>query len=509
MRLLKTVAGLQAFLQTLDSNHALGLVPTMGALHLGHKSLIQRSIQENQSTVVTIFVNPLQFSQNEDLSQYPRQLTQDCNLCETLGVDVVFAPSRETLGMTPDCSPEEGLTTTVVPPLSMTTGLCGQFRPSHFTGVATIVTQFLSLIQPTVAYFGEKDAQQLAVIRRLVKDLKLSVKIQGCPIVREPSGLAYSSRNQYLNEEEREQALTLSRSLFCAQEAFLNGKRQANALLHLVRQEFAKNPDTQLQYAELVHPDTLIPLETLEDRGLLAIAAYVGETRLIDNLILGQRLPIIAIDGPAGAGKSTVTRQIAQKLHLLYLDTGALYRGITWWVIENQIPLDDEIAIADHLESLTLVLIPETGGLKVNGQEVSESIRRPEVTAKVSQIAAQKAVRQQLVKYQQIYGKKGGLVAEGRDMGTVVFPNAELKIFLTASVQERAKRRAKDLEKQGYAVELDTLAQEIEQRDYVDSHRRFAPLRQAEDAVVINTDDLTLEEVVSQIINTYDERGLG
>jgi pantoate ligase/cytidylate kinase len=224
-----------------------------------------------------------------------------------------------------------------------------------------------------------------------------------------------------------------------------------------------------------------------------------------DNLTLRQRLPIIAIDGPAGAGKSTVTRQVAQKLNLLYLDTGAMYRGVTGWMLETGIPLTDEIAIADQLEGLSLELLPATNGLKINGQDVSQIIRSPKVTSKVSQVAAQLAVRKYLVQVQQDYGKKGGLVAEGRDIGTSVFPDAELKIFLTASVEERAKRRLKDFSEQGYQTDLDTLTLEIQQRDNLDSNRSISPLRQAEDAIRIETDHLTVEEVIEKIISLYHE----
>jgi pantoate ligase/cytidylate kinase len=182
-----------------------------------------------------------------------------------------------------------------------------------------------------------------------------------------------------------------------------------------------------------------------------------------------------------------------------------MYRGITWWILEQGISPEDEIAIADQLEGLTLELVPENNGLKINGQDVSQAIRSPKVTAQVSQIAAQTVVRQFLVKAQQQYGKKGGLVAEGRDMGTHVFPYAELKIFLTASVQERAKRRLKDFSEQGYEAQLETLMQDIQQRDDLDSNRAIAPLRQAEDGIKIETDHLTIEEVVQKIIDLYQK----
>ncbi|MGK7933468.1 MAG: bifunctional pantoate--beta-alanine ligase/(d)CMP kinase [Microcystaceae cyanobacterium] len=503
MYILTTVSGVKTLIRSFKPHQTIGLIPTMGFLHAGHLSLIKRSLLENQFTIVSIFVNPLQFTPSEDLDEYPRQFEQDCQLCAELGVNAIFAPTPETLGVSGNSTSDLKNLTTVVPPEILTKHLCGEFRLGHFAGVATIVTKLLTLIQPTVAYFGEKDRQQLVIIRHLVADLNLPVKIQGCPTIREPSGLAYSSRNQYLSKTEKEKALTLYKSLSVAKNAFEQGEKSPKVLLHLIRQEFAQIPDIKLQYAELVDPKTLIPLERLENQGILAIAAYVGSTRLIDNMLLCDHSPIIAIDGPAGAGKSTVTRQIAQQLNLLYLDTGAMYRGITWWIMEKGISLGDEIAIADQLEGLTLELVPDKNGVKINGQDVSEIIRSPEITKNVSQVAAQAAVRQFLVNVQQKYGEKGGLVAEGRDIGTHVFPNAELKIFLTASVKERAKRRLKDFSEQGYEEQLDTLMQEIQQRDDFDSNRAISPLRQAEDAIRIETDHLTIEEVVQQIIASY------
>ncbi|MEO1006885.1 MAG: (d)CMP kinase, partial [Cyanobacteria bacterium J06638_38] len=245
--------------------------------------------------------------------------------------------------------------------------------------------------------------------------------------------------------------------------------------------------------------------------GLLAIAAYVGSTRLIDNIVLQKRQPIVAIDGPAGAGKSTVTRRLAHQLGLLYLDTGAMYRAVTWLVMESGVAVDDYQAIADLLPDLDLKLTSPNGAelptvVHVNGQEVTNAIRTPEVTANVSAIAAQTAVREKLVIMQQQWGEQGGLIAEGRDIGTNVFPNAELKIFLTASVQERARRRWQDLQKQGRKdISLQQLEQDIQQRDQQDSNRAIAPLKKADDALEIITDNLTIDEVINQIVELYHQ----
>jgi pantoate ligase / CMP/dCMP kinase len=508
VRLFKTVAGLRFALANQRPHQTIGLVPTMGAMHAGHANLIQRAIAENDLVIVSIFVNPLQFGKGEDLQKYPRSLEQDCQLCDRLGVEIVFAPTVEDMGIS-----SESEMTAVVPPPAMTSVLCGQFRVGHFQGVATIVTKLLNVVAPNNAYFGEKDAQQLAIIRKVVKDLNIPVEIKGCPTIREASGLAYSSRNQYLNLEEKEQALAISRSLKAAQQDFSKGEREAAKLLDRVKQELARTPEVKIQYVDLVEPQTLTRLEKIEEAGLLAIAAYVGSTRLIDNVILRDRRPIIAIDGPAGAGKSTVTRLVAQKLNLLYLDTGAMYRAIAWLVMQAGIALDDEGAIAELVSQANLELIPaeppQPTRVKINSQDVTETIRTPEVTAMVSEIAALASVRQALVKEQQRYGRKGGIVAEGRDIGTVVFPDAELKIFLTASVEERARRRWQDFKERGREeISLEQLEQDIQKRDYFDSHRKIAPLQQAVDAIAIDTDRLSIEEVTEQIISLYERLNL-
>ena len=305
----------------------------MGALHAGHLSLIQRARRDNDTVVVSIFVNPLQFGANEDLDAYPRTLELDISLCKAAGVDCIFAPTALDLygsGFNSDTL------VTVVPPPMLAQPLCGQFRPGHFDGVATVVTKLISLIRPQRSYFGQKDAQQLAIIRQLVQDLNLSGRVIGCPIVREPDGLALSSRNKYLSGHERQQAAILYRGLRSAKQKFKEaGVRSQHSLARIVFQYLEAAPAIAPQYEELVHPHTLEPLEEIETIGMLAVAAFVGSTRLIDNVVLRSRQPIIAIDGPAGAGKSTVARQLAHQLGLLYLDTGAMYRALTWYVLSE------------------------------------------------------------------------------------------------------------------------------------------------------------------------------
>jgi pantoate ligase/cytidylate kinase len=478
----------------------------MGALHTGHASLIRRAVSEADVTIVSIFVNPLQFAPTEDLSRYPRTFECDHQLCESLGVDAIFAPSVETLGI----ADSEGITA-VIPPISLTQGLCGAFRPGHFQGVATIVTRLFNIIEPAIAYFGEKDAQQLAIIRQLVRDLNLPIEVRACATVRETSGLAVSSRNQYLSTTEKEKATIIAQSLQLALESFRLGARQKEELLAIVRKNLESVPEFRCQYVDLVHPQSLQPVEQIEDSGLLAIAGFIGQTRLIDNIILRQRQPIIAIDGPAGAGKSTVTRLVAEKLGLTYLDTGAMYRAVTWLVVNSGLDLSAEAAIAELLSLAKIAIIPadspeKATRVKINGQDVTLEIRSPQITAQVSQIAAQKAVRQQLVTLQRQIGLSGGIVVEGRDIGTNVFPEAELKVFLTATPQERARRRLKDLAAQGNGdISLEDLTQEIEKRDYFDSNRSLAPLRKAADAIEINTDHLSIAEVTEKIIALYHQ----
>lgn len=563
MRLFTTIVGLRCYLDLERSGQkqpvhptksdnsvdifppTVGLVPTMGALHAGHLSLIEQARQNNDLVVVSIFVNPLQFGPNEDFQHYPRSLDHDRLLCQQAGVDAIFAPtaaelygqkkfgiqewdvtpSLSTFSYAPHLTAES--VSQVIPPAAMTTELCGRFRPGHFAGVATVVTKLLTIVQPDRAYFGQKDAQQLAILKRVVADLNLPVEVIGCPTVREIDGLAMSSRNQYLSVAERQQATVLYRGLKQAERLFYQGKRLREDLIDAVKTELMTAPEVRLQYVDLVHPDTMMPLEQVEDCGLLAMAAFVGSTRLIDNLVLRDRQPILAIDGPAGAGKSTVARQVAQALGLLYLDTGAMYRAVTWMVLQSGIAVTDQAAIAELVSQCDIVL--ESGNslnqsslleksldarsdarslptlnVWINGHEVTAAIRSVEVTAHVSTIAAQPIVRQELVRRQQAYGRRGGIVMDGRDIGTHVFPDAELKIFLTASVEERARRRQQEWQSQGQMhLSGADLEQAIRDRDRIDSTRRVSPLRKADDAIEIQTDNLSIDEVTAKIVDLY------
>jgi pantoate--beta-alanine ligase len=256
------------------------LVPTMGALHEGHASLIRAAAASCGSVAVSIFVNPTQFGPNEDFARYPRSFDADCALAAAEGADVVFAPSVD------EIYPAGGTTFVDVEGLSQR--LDGKSRPGHFRGVATVVAKLLIAAEPDRAFFGQKDAAQVAVLRRMVADLRLGTEIVVCPIVREPDGLALSSRNVYLSEEEREWALTLSRSVRQVEALVAAGERRAGKLTQAARVTFAEMPQIRVDYIALVDWATLEPVEVAAPGSLFAVAAYVGNTRLIDNAILGS-----------------------------------------------------------------------------------------------------------------------------------------------------------------------------------------------------------------------------
>src|SRR5215467_10091880 len=255
-----------------------GLVPTMGALHEGHLSLVRAARAQCSAVVVSIFVNPTQFGPTEDLAKYPRTFERDCHLLEREGVDIVFAPAVE------EMYPEPNVTWVEVEGLS--NKLDGRSRPGHFRGVTTVVAKLFNIVEPTAAFFGQKDTAQLAIIRRMVRDLNFAVEIVGCPIVREPDGLAMSSRNAYLDPQQRKQALVLHRSLMRVQELAEAGERDVAKLSAAGRETFAKEHSVRLDYFEVVNPDTLDPVSDITQGALVAVAAYVGTTRLIDNVLL-------------------------------------------------------------------------------------------------------------------------------------------------------------------------------------------------------------------------------
>lgn len=257
----------------------LGLVPTMGALHAGHAALIRRARSECDAVAVSIFINPLQFDNKDDLTRYPRTLDADLDVCRELGVDIVFAPSaREVYPLEPECSVDVG---------RLADHLCGKFRPGHFRGVATVVLKLFQMVQPQQAYFGEKDAQQLAIIRRMVSDFNIPIGIVGVETVREPDGLALSSRNRHLNVEQRSAAPSLYRALDGARRLIESGDTNVASVCRDAAARIAEAPILRLEYLEIVHPQTLQPIETVQGRALVAGAVWVGATRLIDNVMIG------------------------------------------------------------------------------------------------------------------------------------------------------------------------------------------------------------------------------
>lgn len=281
MRVIETVAAMVAERQRWDdSPRQVGLVPTMGYLHAGHLSLVRRARADNASVVASVFVNPTQFGPNEDLSRYPRDLPRDLALLESLGVDVVFAPSP--VEMYPP-----GFVTYVVPSGPLSERLEAASRPGHFRGVATIVAKLFNIVRPHHAYFGQKDAQQVAALRRLVADLNLPVEIRVLPTIREADGLAMSSRNSYLGPEDRAAATVLSRALRAGVAAFESRPAEGIAAVQRAMTEtIAAEPRATLDYADICDPDTFAPLDGLGAPALLAIAARVGPARLIDNVVL-------------------------------------------------------------------------------------------------------------------------------------------------------------------------------------------------------------------------------
>ena len=256
----------------------LGFVPTMGALHEGHLSLVRAARASADLVTASIFVNPTQFAPNEDLAKYPRSFEQDCQMLEREGVDLSFAPSVE------EMYPTGAVTWVTVEELSGK--LDGRSRPGHFRGVTTVVAKLFHIVEPDRAFFGQKDAAQVAIIRRMVRDLNLPVEIVVCPIVRETDGLALSSRNAYLDAGQRKRALVLHRSLMRVQHMAEAGECQATALIAAGRQVLGEEPSVRLDYFEIVNPDTLDPLIEVSAGALIAVAAYVGTTRLIDNILL-------------------------------------------------------------------------------------------------------------------------------------------------------------------------------------------------------------------------------
>lgn len=281
IRIVRTAGAMQRLAEKLRRQGRVGFVPTMGALHAGHLSLVRMCRRLSDYVVVSIFVNPTQFGPGEDLASYPRNLRKDCQLLAGEGVDVAFCPSVKTMYPAGAC--------TWVEVSGLTDGLCGRFRPGHFRGVATVVAKLFNLVRPNVAVFGQKDAQQLAVIRRMNRDLGFGVKIVAAPTVREPDGLAMSSRNSYLSPEERRQASVLRRALLLARGLVRAGERNPNRIKAEMRKLIERESEARIQYIECFDADGFVALDRLRGRVLIALAVHLGRTRLIDNITLRVR----------------------------------------------------------------------------------------------------------------------------------------------------------------------------------------------------------------------------
>ena len=261
----------------------IGLVPTMGCLHAGHASLIKKSVENADLTVVSVFVNPIQFGPNEDYDQYPRSLEADAKICEEIGADYIFAPSA--VEMYPNLEKFSDLTM-VAPPYALTDMLCGKSRIGHFDGVATIVTKLFNIITPDIACFGMKDIQQLHIIKKMVKDLNFSVDIISCPLIREESGIALSSRNKYLSETDKNIALSISKALFAVKSGYEKGIKDTKILFDTAMTVL--NQAIELDYLEFVDKETFETITEIKTPTIVAIAAKVGSVRLIDNIIIGE-----------------------------------------------------------------------------------------------------------------------------------------------------------------------------------------------------------------------------
>jgi pantoate--beta-alanine ligase len=279
MKIITTISEMQDHSDRLrDQGDRIGFVPTMGFLHEGHLSLMRKAREENHALVVSIFVNPTQFGPGEDYASYPRDLEKDASLCQEVGCDVLFTPGADEMYL-------QGYVTTVSVS-GLTETLCGASRPGHFDGVTTVVSKLFNIVRPHMAYFGLKDYQQYRVILRMAQDLNMNINIIGLPTIREEDGLAMSSRNAYLYDDERSGALSLSRSLEAAREMVREGIRDPRAIEEKVTGIIESEPTNRIDYVSVVDADDLTPLSTIEDRTLLALAVFVGDARLIDNTVL-------------------------------------------------------------------------------------------------------------------------------------------------------------------------------------------------------------------------------
>ena len=478
----------------------INFIPTMGNLHDGHQKLISISKSSTCNiNLVSIFVNPLQFDSKEDLKRYPRSIDKDIEIAFSNGADAIFIPN--VIDIFPPNDKSIGY---LKASKELSSALCGLKRVGHFDGVCTVVYRLLKLVQPKNLYLGEKDWQQILIIKNLIEEKNLKINIVSVPTQRDSDGVPFSSRNKLLSKNERNILKIFSKELSHAKNIFKKDKKID--LKQLTKKLESKN--ISVEYLEHLNPYSLKKVQAKDNLSILAGAIKCGQTRLIDHVFLMKRNPIIAIDGPAGSGKSTITKLIAKELNLLYLDTGAMYRAISWLFKKEKIDYDKDSELKKILNDISIIFKSNSLSQQdvfINNFCVTEAIRSQEISSIVSKISSIKKVREFLVNEQRKIGQSGGLVAEGRDIGTTVFPDAELKIFLTASIDERAKRRKSELELRGTEeIDFNQLRELIRNRDFEDSTRKISPLKKANDAIEILTDGFSINEVAEKIIQIYN-----
>ena len=497
--IIKTIKELNLWKESLNSN--INFVPTMGNLHRGHLKLIEEANKQNSvATLISIFVNPLQFDNKKDFTNYPKSIKKDIELAFKSGADAIFIPSKEEV-----FPKNKNNIYFLKASKKLSSTLCGVKRVGHFDGVCTVVFRLLSLIQPNTIFLGEKDWQQLLILKEMIKEMKLNIELKSIATVRDSDGVPFSSRNNLLLKDEREKLKFFSAELFHAKQIFDQTKNIS--LKKIIKR--LKDKDILIEYLEHVNAFNLKRSTSQMNITMLAGAIKCGNTRLIDHVFLMKRNPIIAIDGPAGSGKSTVSKLIAKKLKFIFLDTGAMYRALSWYLIDKKINYENRKELSSCLSNISITFNSVAGSKQnviINNHNVTEKIRTQEISSIVSSIASIKEVREFLVTEQRKIGETGGLVAEGRDIGSKVFPNAELKIFLTATINERARRRKNELEAMGYGtINFEKLKNEIKQRDFDDSNREISPLVKSKTAIEIISDGYTVNEIVEKILEIYLE----
>ena len=498
--ILKTIKDLNEW--KLINKKNINFIPTMGNLHQGHLALIKEAKKsKNGLILLSIFINPLQFEDKKDLKNYPITLNHDIKIAFASGADVIFIPILE------EIFPKESSEIEFVKAskdLSKT--LCGIYRQGHFDGVCTVVYRLIKLIRPQTILLGEKDWQQLLIIKRMVKDKNIKIKIKSIDTERDKDGVPFSSRNNLLLEKDRQKLKLFSKELSKAKIIF----NQTKTISFQDIKQGLENKYVNIEYLEHVNAFSLQKSIPEENITLLAGAIICGKTRLIDHVFLMKRNPIIAIDGPAGSGKSTVTKLLANKLNFIYLDTGAMYRALSWYLLNEKINYKNIKELNTFLNNVSIKFKSGSNSIQdviINEHVVTERIRTQKISKIVSSIASIKQVREFLVREQREIGLRGGIVAEGRDIGSKVFPDSELKIFLTATIDERARRRKLELEAKGFGeINFEELKNEIRKRDYDDSNRDISPLIKADDAVEIISDGISIDNIVDQIYRLYQEK---